>query len=217
MGKILRILQKDIQIELRQRHAIASIFLFAVTCGYIVYRTFGLDISAQVWNIMLWILVLFSGINAVLKSFVQERKEVYLYYYTLFSAEDVLIAKLIYNTLFITILGSILYFIFIILLGNPIEDSSLFFTGSIAGVVGISAIFTFISSIAKSQNSGGPLMAILALPLVIPILMLLIRITSVSIGLMTDTEIYRDVIMIVGIDILMIGIMLIIFPTLWRS
>ncbi len=79
VSHILAIIKKDFDIEIRQKYAIAGIFLFAVTTAFFIYKTFN-KLSALEWNILVWIIVLFAGLNAIVKSFVQERKETYLYY-----------------------------------------------------------------------------------------------------------------------------------------
>lgn len=217
MSKVWAIIKKDFRIEVRQKYTIAGIFLFGVTCGYLIYRSFGSDISKQVWNVLLWILLLFAGLNAIVKSFIQERKETYLYYYSLVSAHEVIIAKLIYNFILMILLYVVMVAVFTVLLENPIKDVVLFFTASITGLLGISSIFTFVASAAGGDRGSGTMMSILSLPLVIPIVMLLVKTTSVAMGLMTDTEIYNDVMLLLGIDLLILSAVFIIFPSMWRS
>lgn len=215
-GHVIRIIKKDYAVDIRQIYSVSSVLLFAVTCSYLIYRTFGSDISKQVWNILLWLIVLFVGINAIIKSFNQESKSTYLYYYTLFGALEILVARLIYNTLFLTLVYSVIVLFFSVFFDNPVDDYTLFFVGSIGGIIGISTIFTFVSIIAAGEN-GNSVMSILSLPLVIPIVMLLVKITSVAMKLMGDSSIYDDVLLIYGIDILLIGVIILIFPALWRA
>jgi heme exporter protein B len=101
--------------------------------------------------------------------------------------------------------------------GFPVKDLSLFFTGSALGIFGISVVFTFVSVISSSDNGNSTLMSILALPLVLPILLLLLKITAVSVRLLTDTAINEDVWMLFGVDSILLGAMILLFPTLWRS
>ncbi|MBL0100679.1 MAG: heme exporter protein CcmB [Saprospiraceae bacterium] len=51
----------------------------------------------------------------------------------------------------------------------------MFFSGSALGILGISIVFTFVSVISASENRNSTLMSILALPLVLPILLLLLK------------------------------------------
>jgi len=209
-------MKKDFDIEIRQRYAIAGIFLFAVTTAFFIYKAFN-KLTALEWNILVWIIVLFAGLNAIVKSFVQERKETYLYYYTLFGPLEVIIAKLIYNYLFTIFLTGVVIFTFTILFGNPVKDYSLFIKGLLLGTLGISSVFTFVSSVSGAGSSSGTMMSILSLPLVLPSVLLLERITAVAMRLIQDTTIGKDLYILASIDLLIIGMIILIFPTLWKA
>jgi heme exporter protein B len=213
---ILAIIRKDFDIEIRQRYAIAGIFLFAVTTAYFIYKTFN-KLSALEWNILVWIIVLFAGLNAIVKSFVQERKETYLYYYTLFNPLEIIVAKLIYNYLFMLFLTLVVILTFSVLFGNPVKDYALFVEGLLLGTLGISSIFTFVSSVSGAGSSNSTMMSILSLPLVLPSVLLMERITAVAMRLIQDSTIGKDLYILASIDLLIIGMIILIFPTLWKA
>ena len=216
VSHVFAIIKKDFDIEIRQRYAIAGIFLFAVTTAYFIYKAFN-NLTALEWNILVWIIVLFAGLNAIVKSFVQERRETYLYYYTLFGPLEIIVAKLIYNYIFTIFLTLIVLFTFVVLFGNPIKDYALFIQGLLLGVLGISSIFTFVSSVSGSGSSNGTMMSILSLPLVLPGVLLMERITAVAMRLIQDTAIAKDLYILASIDLLIIGMIVLIFPALWKS
>jgi len=166
---------------------------------------------------MLWIITLFAGLNAIVKSFVQEKKETYLYYYSLFDPLELITAKLIYNILFLGLLFVSILIFMSLFLGFPVKDPTLFFMGSTLGLTGIAIILTFVSLIANSEQSGSTLMSVLSIPLILPIMMLLLKITAVSLRLISDTSVDQDVWMLAGIDAIMLGTVIVLFPFLWRS
>ena len=213
---VAAIIKKDFDIEIRQRYAIAGIFLFAVTTAYFIYKAFN-KLTDLEWNILVWIITLFAGLNAIVKSFVQERKETYLYYYSLFGPLEVVVAKLIYNYLFTLFLTLVIIFSFTVLFGNPIKDYSLFIKGMLLGTLGISSIFTFVSSVSGAGSSNSTMMSILALPLVLPSVLILERITAVAMRLIQDSAIGEDLYILASIDLLIIGMIVLIFPTLWKA
>lgn len=213
---ILAIIKKDFEIEIRQRYAIAGIFLFAVTTAFFIYKTFN-KLSALEWNILVWIIVLFAGLNAIVKSFVQERKETYLYYYSLFGPLEVIVAKLVYNYLFTIFLTFVVIMTFTVLFGFPVKDFSLFLKGLLLGTLGISSVFTFVSSVSGAGSSNDTMMSILSLPLVLPSVLLMERITAVAMRLMQDSAIAKDLYILASIDLLIIGMIILIFPTLWKA
>ncbi|MBK9736111.1 MAG: heme exporter protein CcmB [Saprospiraceae bacterium] len=207
---------KELSIEFRQKFALGGIFLFAITVVFLIFKSFN-NINPREWTILIWIIMLFAGLNAIVKSFLQEKKETYLYYYTLFDPIDLIIAKLMYNFAFLCALFFMILAAMALFTGFPVKDTSLFFTGSVFGIFGISIVFTFVSVISASDSGNSTLMSILALPLVLPILLLLLKITAVSVRLITDTAIMEDVWLLFGVDSILLGAMILLFPGLWRS
>lgn len=214
--KVKDIFIKELSIEFRQKFALGGIFLFATTVVFIVYKSFN-NINPREWTILIWIIMLFAGLNAIVKSFLQEKKETYHYYYTLFDPIDLIVAKLLYNFMFLCVLFLIILGVMFIFTGFPVKDYGLFFMGSGLGIFGISIVFTFVSVISAADSGSSTMMSILALPLVLPIVLLLLKITTVSVRLLVDTAIMDDVMMLIGVDFILLGAMLLLFPGLWRS
>ena len=216
MDRISQIFLKELAVELRQKYALGGVILFAATLVFVVYKVFN-QVTGLEWSIMLWIITLFAGLNAVVKSFAQEKKETYLYYYSLFDPLDLAIAKLVYNIIFLSLLFVLILVWMSVFLGFPVKDIGLFALGSFLGISGLATIMTFVSLLSQSEQSGGTLMSILAIPLVLPILLLLLKITAVSLRLISDTSVSEDVLMLAGIDALMLGCVILLFPLVWRS
>jgi heme exporter protein B len=214
--KVKDIFIKELSVEFRQKFALGGIFLFAATVVFIIYKSFN-NINPREWTILLWIIMLFAGLNAVVKSFLQEKKETYLYYYTLFDPVDLMIAKLLYNFVFLVCLFCMILGFMTIFSGFPVKLPGLFISGSVLGILGIAIVFTFVSVISATDNTNATLMSILALPLVLPIVMLLLKISAVSVRLLSDTSVNEDVMLLAGVDSVLLGAMLLLFPSLWRS
>ncbi len=213
---IKNIFQKELSIDFRQKYAVGGIFLFAATVVYLIFKAYNV-INPREWTILIWIIMLFVGLSAIVKSFLQEKKETYLYYYTLFDPTELLIAKLLYNFIFLLKLLIIIIGLLYFFSGYPVRDNQLFFSGALLGLLGMSIIYTFVSIISSSDASNSTLMSILALPLVLPILLLLLKISAVSAGLMADTSVWEDVGLLLGIDSILLGAVLMLFPGLWRN
>ncbi len=214
--KAFHILQKELAIEFRQKFAVGGVFLFAATIVFLLFKTFN-NIQTRDWVLLIWTIMLFSGLNATIKSFLQEKKETWLYYYTLFDPLTLLVSKLIYNTFFLCILFALILCCMTVFSGFPVRDLPLFMLSSFLGILGLAIVFTFVSILAASENGGATLMAILALPLTLPTVLLLIKTTSVSVGLLADSAVYDDVWLLGGINCLLLGTILVLFPFVWRS
>jgi heme exporter protein B len=217
LSHIVAIVKKEATIELRRKHALFGIFLFAIVLVYLIYKSFN-RVEGLQWDVLLWIIVLFSGINAIAKSFSQESDASRLYYYTLFDAQEVIMAKTIYNFVFIVVIFMLVFGGFSFFIENPIKDFGLFFKGAILGCLGLSVLFTFISSVSgQSGANNSMLMSIMSIPLTIPIVLLLIKTTAVAMRLIQDSSVNNDLIMLLAIDMLLMGSMFILFGELWKD
>lgn len=210
------LLQKEIKIEWRQKHAIGGILLYVVSTIFVIYSAIK-SVDPNVWNALFWIVILFASVNALVKSFVQENSSRQLYYYTLANPTAIILAKIIYNSGLLLLLSVLSYGAFTLFAGNPVKDIEQFFIAIFLGSVGFSITFTFIAAISAKANNSATLMAILSFPLVIPIILTLLKISANALRLMQDTAIWKDIMTLVAIDILMIAMAFILFPFLWRD
>lgn len=216
LSSIYTLVRKEFNLEFRQSHALWGVLLFAACTVFIIFKSFN-SIRPFEWNVLLWIIVIFSGINAVAKSFVQEDKGSQLHYYTLFDPLELILAKFLYNFIFIFVIILLVMGLLTVFTINPIKDYGLFFQGTVLGALGLSSVFTFIAALSGIDRGGTTIMSIMALPLVLPIVLLLIKITAVAMRLMVDTNVSGDLMILLGIVLLISGLMLLLFPIIWRS
>lgn len=216
LTEVKTLIHKELLVEWRQKYAIGGILLYVLSTVFIVYFSFS-GIDAKAWNTLFWIIMLFASVNAVTKSFVQENSQRELYYYSLARPPAILLAKIIYNTLLLLIISGLTYLAFSVLAINPVKNADQFFLALLLGSIGFSIAFTFISAIAGKAANSSTLMAILSFPAVIPILMTLLKISANALGLMTDTGIWKDIGILVAIDLIMLTLTFILFPFLWRD
>ena len=210
------LLGKEVKLEWRQRHALSGILLYVLSTVFIVFISFQ-QISPQLWNVLFWIIMLFASINAVVKSFVQESGNRQLYYYQLANPLAILLSKTLYNILLLLLLGGLNAAALLLVAGNPLEDPGLFVLAVVLGSIGFSVTFTFIAAIAAKTSNSSTMMTILGFPVIIPVLLVLVNLSAHSIGLLQGSMIRDDIIMLAGIDLLLLGLGLVLFPMLWRE
>ncbi|MEZ4928383.1 MAG: heme exporter protein CcmB [Saprospiraceae bacterium] len=213
---LVTLLKKEFLLEYRQRYAISGIVLYVFSMVFVVFVA-SVKVQPQVWNILFWLIVLFASINAVVKSFVQESGARQIYYYQLADPSMLLLAKIVYNTLLLFVLSVLAFFTYSLIAGNPVKDPALFALVLLLGSVGFSIAFTFIAAIAAKANNGATLMAILSFPVILPILLTLMRLSSISLRLIQDTAYYRDLLNLLAIDGILITLTFILFPFIWRD
>ena len=76
---------------------------------------------------------------------------------------------------------------------------------------------TLISSIAIKTPQNASLTAVLALPLMIPILINVLKLTAYALGATPDENPWNEMTLLGSIISMMIGMSLWLFPYLWRS
>ncbi|WP_114749570.1 heme exporter protein CcmB [Pleomorphovibrio marinus] len=218
--EVLLLIRKEALLEWRQKYALNGILLYVVSAVFITYLSFGMgqgSLAVTTWNALFWIILLFSAINAVAKSFIQEHQGRLLYYYMIASPEAIILSKVVYNTfltLFLSLLG---FLVFGIIMGNPVQDIWLFLLNLLLGAIGFSACLTMVSSIASKAGNNGTLMAILSFPILIPILLMAIRISKNSIDGLDLSVSLDKLITLLAIDAIVVAVGFILFPYLWKS
>lgn len=218
--EINALIRKEIMLEWRQRYALNGMLLYVVSTVMICYLSFNLKnetLSPPTWNALFWIILLFTSVNAIAKSFMQERPGRLLYYYTLASPQAVILSKIIYNALLMTGLALAGYFFYSLVLGNPIADQSLFLFNILLGGIGFSSTLTLVSGIAAKAGSNSVLMTILSFPIILPMLLMLIKVSKNAMdGL--DRSVSQDSLLILLSLNVIVGVLShILFPYLWRS
>lgn len=214
--EIWHLLRKDLTLELRQKYAISGILLYVLSTVFIVYLAF-IQLPPRVWNTLFWIIILFASVNAVAKSFVQENHSRALYYYTIANPLAVIVSKIIYNTVLLTLITFLTFGFLALIAGNPVKDMSLFIATLLLGSLGLSITLTFISAIAIKASNSATLMAVMSFPVIIPILMTLLKLSAVALRLLQDSNYMQDIWTLLAIDAILISVALVLFPFVWRD
>ena len=161
--------------------------------------------------------MLFASVNAIAKSFVQENSQRQLYYYALASPLAIIFSKILYNTVLLLLLSLLTFAGFSLVAGNPVKDTAQFFAALTLGSIGFSIALTFVSAISAKANNSATLMAILSFPVVIPIILLLLKISANALRLMQDSAVWKDMLTLVAIDGILLAVAFLLFPFLWRD
>lgn len=220
LKEITVLIKKEITLEWRQKYALNGILLYVVSAVFITYLSVGAkqgNLSAPTWNALYWIIILFSAVNAVAKSFVQEHQGRQLYYYMIASPEAIILSKIIYNSLLTMVLALLGYLVFSIILGNPVADQGMFLLNLVLGALGFSAVLTMVSGIASKASNNATLMAILSFPVIIPILLMAISISKNAIDGLDPSVSVDKLISLLAINAIVSVTAYILFPYLWRS
>jgi len=218
------LLKKEILLEWRSKYALNGVLLYMVSTVFVCYISFhlspGFSGSAGypiVWNILFWIIILFASVNAIAKSFIQENKGRLLYYYTIASPQAIILSKTIYNILLMSLLSVLALVVYLLFFPNDIGDPLFYFLAVLLGSISFSTVFTMISAIASKAGNNGTLMAILSFPVIIPVILLLIRISKSAMDGVERSLLYGNIGILFAINVIVIATSLLLFPYLWRD
>ena len=214
---VYSLLKKDVLLELRQQHTLYGILLYIASTVFVLSLSVQ-ELEANVWNGLFWVIQLFVCVNAVAKSFLQESKGKMLYYYSIVSPIQFIIAKIIYNVCLMIGMSFVSLLLYAVFLNNPVSNA-LQFTGIVVlGGASISLVFTLMSAIAAKANQNAALIAILGFPVILPLLLLLMQLSKAAFN-----EIFREGALlqltglIIGLDLLIVGMAVVLFPYLWKE
>ncbi len=216
--RITSLLKKDILLELRQQHTFYGILLYIASTIFVLYLSMTNTPEATTWNSLFWVIQLFICVNTVAKSFLQESRGRMLYFYSIASPVEFIIAKLLFNVLLMFIMSMISLLLFFAFLGNPLSNAGNFVFIVLLGGTSISLVFTLMSAIAAKAQQNAALIAILGFPVILPTLLLLMRLSKTAFA-----EVFREgavaqlSLLIIGLDVLVIALAVILFPFLWKD
>lgn len=214
---IAALLKKDLLLEFRQRHNLYGLLLYSASTVFVLYLSLG-ESAAEVWNALFWTIQLFVCVNAVAKSFLQEESGRMLYYYSLVSPAAFILAKTLYNAGLMLCMSLIALLLFFVFLGNPLGNTLRFVGTVLLGGISISLVFTLMSAIAAKAGQNAALIAIMGFPVILPMLLMLIRLSRAAFG-----EIFREgallqlVLLVLALDVLVLALSVILFPYLWKE
>jgi heme exporter protein B len=215
--EIKYLIGKEIRLELKQKYVLNGILLYLVSTIFVTYLAFDRIIDAETWNSLFWIILLFVAVNGISKSFIQESPARHLYYYTIASPQAILLSKVIYNLLLMTILSVLSFVFFLLLMGNLVVNIPLFITTLILGSLGLASILTMVAAIASRASNNFSLMAILSFPIVLPLLGTLMKVSKSALSAAQWSGNYGFIIILLTINVAVIILAYLLFPYLWRD
>lgn len=202
-------------LEVRQQYSFYGILLYVGATIFVLYMAID-EPESKVWNGLFWVNQLFICINAVAKSFLQESKGRMLYFYSIASPADFILAKLFFNSLLMLVMSLISLFLFSLFLGNPMQKIGQFIGLVLLGGWSLSLVFTFLAAIAAKAQQNAAIMAVLGFPIIIPQLLLLMRLSNAAFAPLLLIPV-TTVLLLIALDAMIILLAVILFPYLWKD
>jgi heme exporter protein B len=213
--QIYTLFKKDLLLEVRQQYSFYGILLYIGATIFVLYMAIN-EPEAKVWNGLFWVIQLFICINAVAKSFLQESRGRMLYFYSIASPRDFVLAKLMFNSLLMLAMSMLSLLLFSLFLGSPINKVGPFVGLVLLGGWSLSLVFTFLAAIAAKAQQNAAIMAVLGFPIILPQLLLLMRLSNAAFAPLLTIPL-NTVLLLVALDIMVILLAVILFPFLWKD
>lgn len=207
---------KELKLELRNKYALGGILIYVVSTVFVSYLSFKQVINPATWNALFWIILLFASINAVAKSFISESAGRNLYLYTLADPQSVIISKIIYNSLLLIVLSALCLLTYSLFIGNIIQDLGLFSLTLFLGSLGFASLLTMVSAIASKTSNNFTLMAILSLPIMLPLLIVLIKLSKNAIDGLEKWD-WNGLAILAFLNVIIVSLSYLLFRYLWRD
>ncbi len=214
--RIFHIIKKDLVLDTRSRFSILAGLLYLVTITFVIFKLFG-DISGPTRIGVFWIVLLFTSVNLVSDSFGHAGSRRMWNQYQLYEATEILAAKLLFNFAKVFAAGLFLLLLFRVFSNESLVNPPLFIGTLALAILGIITTMTLTSSLTVYAKNQSGLLSILAIPLLLPILLISMKVSLVSERMFFDTAINSNLLMLFGIDMILLVMSLIFISITWKS
>jgi heme exporter protein B len=174
------VFEKDLRLELRARYALNTLGMFVASSLLLVGVAVGPEgVAAREAAALLWIVIVFAAAVGLGRAFVaEEERGTTLLLRLHLRGSMVYAGKLLFNVVLVGAMNALAALSFVLVLGLPVEAPGLLATALALGAVGLAGVTTLLSALIARAAGRGPLLAVLAFPLLVPLLLSGIRTTQ---------------------------------------
>lgn len=213
---LLILIKKDLLIEWRQRYAISGILLHVVSSVFIIFLSVKL-LNPPTWNALFWVIMLFTSISAVAKSFIAESQGRSMYYYGVTSPQMIILSRIIYNALLMMLISVISLLVYSVMMGNAVANMPMYLLCVLLGCTGFASTFTLLSSIASKAGNSNLLMPVLSIPVIVPLFLVLIKASKKAMDGIDPSLLWGDLFVLFSLNVLLVAMSYLLFPFLWKN
>jgi len=219
--KLFSLLNIELIKELRNKYILAGLLVYELSCVLLVkFLVQYAEVSKNEETTLLalfWLTILFSIVNSVVSSFQKEPEGRMFYYRWAVSPEMFIVSKLIFNFIFAVLLALIGFVTFYTMVGFEMQNMPLFLATVILSCGGYTIIFTTVGAVAMGTRNAATLTAILGLPLIIPILAFIAKLSMASLEPAISDIAIKNLLLLFVLDCLIGAFTYVLFPYIWRD
>jgi len=218
-AEAIAVFAKEWRVEFRTRYALSSLGLFAFTTLVVVSVSLGpLGVSlaqgTAVLPVLLWIILLFSAAAGLPRAFVHEEETQTATALRLAATPSALFCgKLLYGLTLTLALEVLVTPLYVAMTSLTVKSPGLLAGVLAAGGFGLAAGSTLVAAIIAQARSKGTLFAVLAFPVLLPLLLIAVELTRGAVaGDPADVALLQ--LLLYDATVTVAGFML--FPVVWN-
>lgn len=219
--KWLAVFLKDARLEVRSPASLGTLAMFVASALLLVRLALGReDVSVVVASALFWVVILFAATTGVGRAFVsEEERGTRLLLRLTVPSLAVYVGKLIFNVLLTLALTLITALGFLALVPVPVGAPGLLLATLLLGGAGLACGTTLLSAVLGRTRTSGPLLPVLAFPILIPLLLPLVSLTQLALAAPPGaTELARsDLVLLAGYIGLTVSASVLLFEHVWKD
>lgn len=212
------LIKKEFLLEFRQKSTLGGVLVYVIGTIFVSALCFKGRLDKPTWNALFWVITLFTSVTISGKSFLKETGGQALYNYLHYSARQFIVAKIVYNMVFMLCLSFITFFFYAFFIKNEVENLSLFFLVLVLASSGLAGILSLMSAISSKASGNFAIMSILSFPVIMPLILVVIRLSKQAVdGLEWAGVGFDFIVILVALNVLTLTLSFLLFPYLWRD
>ncbi len=218
LAETLAVFAKEWRTELRTRHALNSLLLFALSTLVVVGLALGplgtrpSDRGAAL-PAVLWLILLFAAAAGLPRSFAQEEEMHTATALRLAATPSSLYCgKLLYAITLLAALEALVVPLYLAMVQLPVARPAPLAAALLAGGYGLAAGSTLVAAIVAQARGKAALFSVLAFPVLVPLLLLVVALTRAAVGGDPAPDALRQL-LLYDASVTVAGLML--FPAIW--
>lgn len=213
------VFKKDVQIEFRTRFAVNMVLAFVVASLLLILFTLkAQNLEPSQKSGLVWIVIIFAALSALGRSFIHETdKNTYDLLRIYAKGSVVYLGKLFYNVVFSLFINATTFLLYMFLMDLSIVSFPAFALMLLLGTLGLSSVSTMTAAIVSQADRKGAVFSVLSIPLFVPLILLLTRITSAAFVVGSLDAFMNDLLALVGFVGVTITAGILLFDFIWED
>ncbi len=219
VSKSLAVFAKDLRLELRSRYGLNAVFMFGITTLAVVSFSLGqAALPPKVLGALFWIIIFFSAMSGLAQVFVREEEQQTALTLRLAADPDaVFLGKLFFNFSLLILMTGIITPLFFIFTDAPTIGAINFLVILFIGIVDLCAATTLVAAIIAKASVKGALFAVLAFPILLPVLIALTLSSEKILDGESLGEVSKLIQFMIAYAIVMITASIMLFKYVWQE